>query len=263
MSSFASIPTEVRPATLPPYAIGPLPVRSLSKARGDITKGAAVATGTVTVRGEALVPGEPDEAHVFLEIKAVEKSPQKAMADASERSDRLQTIFEELDIPPLARATSGISVGEETEWSSGKRKHLGWHAVNRVSVRLDDAEKVARLIAEATERCEATVRGPSWQIALANPARVEAFRAAAEDARRKAGAYASALGARLGDVLTVTEPGLLARTQQRHEVVPPPAALPAMAAPGRAPAPAPDIQIDTGALDIPAAVEVTFALEQS
>ncbi|MDQ4124693.1 MAG: SIMPL domain-containing protein, partial [Actinomycetota bacterium] len=176
----------------------------------------------MTVRGEALVPGEPDEAHVFLEIKAVEKSPQKAMADASERSERLQAIFEELDVPPLARATSGISVGEETEWTSGKRKHLGYHAVNRVSVRLDDPDKVASLIAEAAERCEATVRGPSWEIALANPARVEAFRAAAEDARRKAAAYASALGATLGDVLSVIEPGLAVRTHQRHEIMPAP-----------------------------------------
>ena len=218
-----------------------------------------MATGTVTVRGEALVPGEPDEAHVFIEIKAVERSPQKAMADTSARSDRLQQIFEELDIPPAARATSGISVGDEVEWSSGKRKHLGFHAVNRVSVRLDDAEKVASLIAEATERCEATVRGPSWEIALANPARAEAFRAAAEDARRKADAYASALGVKLGDVLTVIEPGLAVRTHQRHEVMPVPAPA---AAPGAASAPARDIQIDAGALDIPAAVEVTFALEQ-
>lgn len=220
-----------------------------------------MATGTVTVRGEALVPGEPDEAHVFLEIKAVEKSPQRAMADASQRSDKLQAIFEELDIPPLARATSGISVGEETEWSSGKRKHLGYHAVNRVSVTLDDAATAATLIAEATERCDANVRGPRWEIALANPARVEAFRAAAEDARRKADAYATALGAKLGDVLSVTEPGLVVRTQQRHEVMPAPA--PAAAPQAAAAAPSPDIQIDPGALDIPAAVEVTFALEQS
>ena len=222
-----------------------------------------MATGTVTVRGEALVPGEPDEAHVFLEIKAVEKSTQKAMTDVSERSDRLQAIFEELDVPSLARATSGISVGDEWEWSSGKRKHLGYHAVNRVSVRLDDAGKVASLIGEATDRCGANVRGPSWEIALANPARAEAFRSAAEDARRKADAYASALGVRLGDVLTVIEPGLAVRTHQGHEMIPPP--QPAMAAPGarQAAPPSPEIQVDAGALDIRAAVEVTFALEQS
>lgn len=220
-----------------------------------------MATGTVTVRGEALVPGEPDEAHVFIEIKAVGKAPQKAMADASERSDELRAIFEELDVPPVARATSGISVGEEFEWSSGKRKHLGYHAVNRVSVTLDDAATVAALIAEATERCEATVRGPSWGIALSNPARVEAFRAAAEDAHRKAEAYASALGAKLGDVLSVIEPGLAVRTHQRHEIVPPPA--PAAAAPAAASSAPREIPVDTGALDIPAAVEVTFALEQA
>ncbi len=219
-----------------------------------------MASGTVTVRGEALVPGEPDEAHVFLQIKAVEKSPQKAMADASVRSAKLQQIFEELDVPDVARATSGISIAEETEWDarSSRRKQLGYRAVNAISVRLDDVDKVARLIAEVTERCDATVRGPSWQIALANPARSEAFRAAAEDARRKAEAYASALGVTLGDVLSVIEPGLAVRTHQRHELLPAPAPA---AAPQASVAP-PEIQIDAGALDIPAAVEVTFALEQ-
>ncbi|MDQ4025536.1 MAG: SIMPL domain-containing protein [Actinomycetota bacterium] len=218
-----------------------------------------MATGTVTVRGEALVPGEPDEAHVFIEIKAVEKTPQKAMADASERSARLQTIFAGLGVPDSARSTSGITLTEETEWESksGRRKHLGFRASNRITVRLDDVDTIARLVAEATDKCEAIVRGPSWQIALANPARSEAFRAAAEDARRKAEAYATALGVTLGDVLAVIEPGLVVRTHQRHEVMPPPAA-----APSRVAAPSPEIQVEAGALDIPAAVEVTFALEQ-
>ena len=221
-----------------------------------------MASGTVTVRGEALVPGEPDEAHVFVEIKAVEKTPQKAMADASERSRRLQTIFADLGVPDSARSTSGITLTEETEWESksGRRKHVGFRASNRVTVRLDDVDTVARLVAEATDKCEAIVRGPQWQIALANPARAEAFRAAAEDARRKAEAYASALGVTLGDVLTVIEPGLAVRTHQRHEIMPAPAPA---ASPGRAAAPAPEIQVEAGALDIPAAVEVTFALEQS
>jgi uncharacterized protein YggE len=223
-------------------------------------KGGLVADGTVTVRGEAVVPGEPDEAHVFLEIKAVEKSPQKAMANASARSAALQAVFEDLEIPALARATSGISVAEETEWDtrSSRRKHVGFRAVNRVSVRLDDVETVARLIGEATDKCEASVRGPDWQIALANPARTEAFRAAASDARRKAEAYASALGVSLGDVLTVIEPGLGVRVHQRHEIMPAPAA-----APGSAAARPPEIEVDAGALDVAAAVEVTFALEQT
>jgi uncharacterized protein YggE len=58
----------------------------------------------------------------------------------------------------------------------------------------------------------------------------------------------------------VIEPGRAIRTHQRHEVMPAPAPA---ASPGRAPAPAPEIQVEAGALDIPAAVEVTFALEQS
>jgi hypothetical protein len=212
----------------------------------------------VTVRGEAVVPGEPDEALVFLEITAVEKTPQRAMADASERSAKLQAIFAELGIDDAARSTSGISLVDETEWESksGRRKHVGFRASNRITIRLHDAETVGRLVSEATARCEAIVRGPSWQIALANPARARAFRAAAEDARRKAEAYASALGVTLGDVLTVIEPGLAVRVHQQHDI------RPAAPAPQAAAAPPREIQVEAGALDIPAAVEVTFALEQ-
>ena len=221
-----------------------------------------MATGTVTVRGSALVSAQPDEAELVIEIMAVEKSHEKALANVSRRSETLQKTFTELDIPESARTTSGISLGEEVDWKDGRRHHKGYRATNRVAVRLDDVDLVARLMNQAITQSDATVQGPNWQIAVTNPARVDAFRKAAEDARRRAEAYASALGARLGDVLNVIEPGLVVRTQQEHSLVMP-APVKAGAAPSRLRGGGPpDIQIEPGAQDLGASVEVTFALEQ-
>ena len=53
----------------------------------------------------------------------------------------------------------------------------------------------------------AAITGPEWTLAPTNPAHAEARRAAAEDARLRATAYAEALGLELGPVAWVSEPG--------------------------------------------------------
>jgi uncharacterized protein YggE len=210
---------------------------------------------TVIVRGEAVVPGEPDEVRLVLEVTALFPSPEEALADVAKRSEILEGIFDDLNIPRAARSTSGVSVREEREYERGKYHHRGYAASNRVSVRLDDAELVGRLMKSATGKAKAQIRGPWWQIATDNPARVEAYREAATDARRRAEAYAEALGARLGAVLKVTEPGL--RHEHPHESVYAMAASADMSMP-----PEPEVEVHAGSLDIAATVEVTFRLEQ-
>jgi uncharacterized protein YggE len=79
-------------------------------------------------------------------------------------------------------------------------------AWNQVVVRVGDASVVGELIAGAVDR-GAQVSGPAWTIATNNPARVEACKEAALDARRRAQAYADALGVRVGALVAVRDPG--------------------------------------------------------
>ncbi|HWC31751.1 MAG TPA: SIMPL domain-containing protein, partial [Actinomycetota bacterium] len=79
----------------------------------------------------------------------------------------------------------------------------GFRASSSVTVRIDDVAIIGKLMSEATGRARAEVRGPWWGVKPDNAARAEACRLAATDARRKAEAYAAALGKRLGDVLEV------------------------------------------------------------
>jgi len=58
----------------------------------------------------------------------------------------------------------------------------------------------------------ASVTGPNWSMAATNIAYDLARRAAAEDARHRAIAYAETLGLSLGDVAWVAEPGMRSGT---------------------------------------------------
>ena len=165
-------------------------------------------SATVTVRGHAVVPGTPDEARLTLELKTLESTAQAALAHVAERSEELERILDELEIAQERRSTSGISVSEEREYEDHRYVHRGYTASNQISIKLDDARLVGKLMREATNRSQARVSGPWWQVALDNPARTEAYRQAAADARRRAEAYVNALGARLGAVASVAEPGL-------------------------------------------------------
>jgi uncharacterized protein YggE len=210
---------------------------------------------TVSVAGHATVTATPDEAVVTIRVSILDKSPERALTEAGERSAELEKIFGELGIGDVG--TTGLSVSAEVEYDGKARRniHRGYRATNQVTVTLSDAALVGRLLQETTERVEADTTGPFWRLALDNPARAEAQRLAAADAKRKAEAYLSALGARLGPIVRVTEPGLSPPPQGDNFP-------PAPAAP-RAESLRPAIEVHTGSLEVAASVEVTFAIDES
>ena len=209
---------------------------------------------TVTTRGQAVIPAEPDEVRVQIGVESLEQAAADALERTAEKSAELQRIFEELEIPKKARSTSGVSIDEQWEYTDKKQVFRGYRASTQITVRLEDASVLGRLMQEATKRASARIHGPWWQVALNNPARAEACRAAAADARRKAEAYAEALGGRLGAVVAVSEPGTGFRPPPAPQMQAMRTAAPAMAMSAQ-------MDVEEGDLDVWAAVEVSFGFE--
>lgn len=202
--------------------------------------------GTITVRGDAVVLGEPDEVRLRLKVSAIRGAPDEALDDVATRSHRLEAVLTQLGIEKHHRSTSGLSVREKREWVEGASVHRGYEAHNAILVRLDDPSVTGRLMREAVEQAQAHVDGPWWQIDLDNPARTKAYAEAARDAHRKAEACASGLGLRLGPVLVMKEPEAYGR----------------MVAAGERSLAAADVEVEAGELDVSASVEVTFGIER-
>jgi uncharacterized protein len=207
-------------------------------------------TAKITALGRAMVPAEPDEMQIELRLTFLAPTAEEAVAEVAKHGRSLTGIFDELGIDKKFRTTSGVSVREEREYEKEKYRHKGYRADSRIVVRLGDAELASRLIGAATSRVEAQVDGPYWRVALGNPAREEACRQAAADAKRKAEAYAQALGVRLGALLRVGEPRPVRYPSGEMLTV------------ARSSMAEPDIGIEAGEMDIGATVEITFAIEQ-
>lgn len=205
---------------------------------------------TVTVRGDAFIRAEPDEALLGITLSALENAPGPALADVSRRSSELVTMLEALGVSTADRSTTGITVYEEFDHTSEGRRSLGHRAISRVSVRLTDHELIGRLIAQATSELAARIDGPSWQIAPDNPVRLDAAFQAAADAQRKARAYAEGVGAKLGRPLRLSEADV---PFTGHPMV-----SRARLAPLAVAEPMP---VDPGEHEVAASIQVTFALE--
>ena len=202
---------------------------------------------TVKVRGDAFIRAEPDEAMLWITLTALEDSPTVALRDVSARANALVAMLDDLGIARGDRSTTGVSVHEEFDHGPSGRRSLGHRAATRVAVRLTDHELIGRLIEQAVEEVSARIDGPSWQIASDNPARLEAARAAAADAQRKAHAYAEGVGAGLGPALELSE------VDSHHQ----PMLARAAARPLSGGEPIP---VDPGEQEVAASIHATFAL---
>lgn len=211
--------------------------------------------GVVTVRGEATAPARPEEVRMIVETSALDSSPAKALDEAAARSETIKAILAELGVPDEHQTTSGLLVAEEVEWEDGRAVHRGYRARNRIALRLADPSLAGPLMKEATERAQARLEGPWWTIAPENPARQEACRRAAEQARRKAEAYAAALGLRLGPVVSASEPWTGERPLMQERMY-------ALAS-GPTDERGPELELHAGDVDVSAAIDVTFRLEQA
>jgi uncharacterized protein len=214
---------------------------------------------SLTVRGDAVRAASPDEVRLRLTLSALRPTPKEALDDVASRSELLRTILTDLQIDPSSRSTTDISLEERRDYERGAYHHRGYEASTTVSVRLGDPataeiqQLVARLVGDAVSQTDARLEGPWWHILLDNPARSEARTEAAREARARAEDYAAALNVRLGPIIEIREPG----THRRRDHGFGADAFVSAATD----APPPSLKLETGDLDVHAAVEVTFALE--
>jgi uncharacterized protein YggE len=203
-----------------------------------------VQPGTITVRGTATAAGRPDDLRITLLLTTLAPSPEDALDGVSRRSERLQSLLDAAGVPAGDRSTSAVRVGEAREWDGNRQVSRGYLASLTTAVRMTDAGALGPLLARAVAEVEPEVSGPTWRLAPDNPARLEACRLAVADARRRAQAFAEALGAGVGPVVAVAEAGT------GHDGFDQP-----MMMKGSGPV------IEAGDIDVTASVDVVFRLE--
>jgi uncharacterized protein len=203
---------------------------------------------------------QPDRVVVSLGLSIVAADAATALDQVSDRSVTLSERLAELGFGTSDWVTDGVTVAEEWEYRRDQNTLVGHRATTAITVTIDQVDRLAPLLRLAVGDAGATVRNLVWEVDSDHPVRHELLGRAAIDARRRADAYVSALGMRLGAVELVSE-------------------MPIGAGPG--PAPAGDamlfgramkssagamggeLAVSSGQIELSAQVHVRFAIIQS
>lgn len=209
---------------------------------------------SVLVTGTARRLVAPDRAVLGLGVSVLAPEAALALDRVAERLDRVAAILDDAGVAAADRLTDAVSVGEEHEWREGGSVLLGHRARSGVTVTVRELDGLGRLLRAAVADAQADVRQLSWQIDAAHPARTEILGEAALDARRRADAYATALGLRVGTVELISERPIVPAPPDG----PAPQMAPAMFA--KAEGAGADMAVDAGRIELWSQVDVRFGL---
>jgi uncharacterized protein YggE len=211
----------------------------------------------IVVRGTGEARTLPDLAGLHVEVTAEHKDQDEAYRTRTGLAAAVDAVLAQ-HADAISRSTvASLSVQPKFRWQHGKQVREGWRASRTNIVEVAGLDALGPLMTGLVE-AGAAVAGPTWTLAPTNPAHEEARRAAAEDARQRAQAYAEALDVGLGPIAWIAEPGLRRGGEPPFE----PVARPMMAAARFASAePEPPAEnLEAAEMTVQAAVEVGFEI---
>jgi uncharacterized protein YggE len=163
----------------------------------------------VTVRGEASHEVPPDLATVSAGVVATGSSSERVAADLARGSERLAGVLERYASVVESSSTSGMWIHPVTDRRSGT-KITGYRGSFDRTIVVHDLGALSDLVLALAALPQTEISGPWWSLRSDSPAHREVRLAAIADGRRRADDYAAAFGARVTELIEVSDldPGL-------------------------------------------------------
>lgn len=164
--------------------------------------------GTIRVVGEATVTAKPDLVELDLGVVSEAPTAEAAAADNNKKMERLlAALKKEVGAGGEVKTVGYLVTHRLGEPKRGERSQpiIGYTVTNVVRAKIPDVKAAGKMVdlglkngANEVQRLIFTLKNP-------DPVQAEALKAAAAKARTRATALASALGLRLGNVVSVSD----------------------------------------------------------
>src|SRR6266850_3228295 len=191
-----------------------------------------VPPAAISVTGEATVSVPPDLAEIEGGVTSEAKTAREASEANNAAMGKVLQALKGAGIEAKDVQTSRLSLQPQSAPNrSGPSAIAGYHASNRVTIRVRDVTKVAGVIDTLVGAGANEIGGINFVVSQASKLLDEAREKAVADARRKADIYAKAAGVTLGEPLSISEEGQAPQPVFRGKVAAP-MAITAPVAPG-------------------------------
>ncbi len=162
---------------------------------------------SISVSGSGNASGTPDVAYVNLGVDSTDADVGKAVENANTEMAAIIAAITDTGVDPKDIQTTNFNVYPEDKYDmNGQRTgERIYHVQNSLNVTVRDISKAGAVIDAGLQAGADTVNGLSFGIADTSALEQEARLKAVEDARKRAGQLADAVGVSLGDPIIVSE----------------------------------------------------------
>lgn len=208
---------------------------------------------TVSVSATGSASAEPDRAAISTGVMTEAATAREAMSANTTAMKRLIDGLKSAGIDPKDIRTTQIQVNPRYSQPSSQPKGdrqpviTGYTAINQVRIIVRDLKRLGEILDQSITLGANQMGGVAFEVSEAETMRDEARKNAMVNARRRAELYATAAGASIGQVLSISES---IHGPQPRQVF----------AGGRA-AMAEAVPVEPGTIDLTAQVHVTYALK--
>jgi uncharacterized protein len=162
----------------------------------------------VTVTGEATIAIAPDAAVIRIGVTSQDKTAREASDANAKQMTAVLAAIKDTGIAERDIQTSRLSLQPQYDPNKGGNARLtGFQANNQVTVRIRDIDKLATVLDRAIASGANEMSGIEFVVSEQSKMLDQARDDAIADARRKAELYAKAAGAKLGNVVSISEEG--------------------------------------------------------
>jgi uncharacterized protein len=164
----------------------------------------------IQVSARATVQQAPDRAVIQLAVETVAGTAGEATQQNAAVMDRVMAALRQLGIPDARIRTTRVELHPRYDHrrEAVAPTIIGYQAVNQVTVRVDDIDRVGAVVDAAVGAGANRVTGISFQLSDPDAPYREALRLAVTRARQEAQVIADALGETLGPPLQVATGGM-------------------------------------------------------
>jgi uncharacterized protein YggE len=199
--------------------------------------------------GSATVSVAPDRSFVTLSVETLDPSPSAAQQKNAQAMTAVRSRLEALGLTGDAVRTVRYELNEQVEFVNNRREVKGYRAVNQIEVRVDEIDRVGKIVDAAVQAGATNVADIRFDIKDRDSMERQALKLAVADARARAEAMAAGSNVAIGSILRIEELG----------GAEPPRPMPQYAEAMRAVAA--DTPVSAGKIEVRASVRLTVSVK--
>jgi uncharacterized protein YggE len=161
----------------------------------------------IVTTGSASVDVAPDRGFVTLSVETLDPSPAAAQQKNAQAMTAVRARLETLGLAGDAVRTTRYELNEQVEFVNNRREVRGYRAVNQIELRVDELDRVGKIVDAAVQAGATNVADIRFDIKDRDGAERQALKLAVADARARAEAIAAGASLSVGDIVKLEELG--------------------------------------------------------